>query len=266
MHRSSPFQLDLLLAMRYRCLALIHKIQYLSTSKRRKGAVILKREKKSSVTHGFHQPPFQPQSLWGALVPGVAHELNNPLSVIIGFAQSLLRSTPPQTPAATSLQLIEQEALRCQRLIQDLRALAREPKSEKTAEDVKLLVEGIIPLLKAQAKLSRTEVAMERSDDVPPIRVNRLQLQWGILSLCLNMLGEMTQGGTLVLGVKLLKETGELEIFLQATGRRAPPPSSLGQAGMTFVQDIATAHGGAVQTAETTLGKNVSLRLPLRLT
>jgi two-component system NtrC family sensor kinase len=160
-----------------------------------------------------------PEALLGTLIPGVTHELNNPLSVIIGFSQSLLRSMPSDSPSAVSLKLIEQEALRCQRLVQDLRALARKPKPEETVEDVNFLLEGIVPLLKAQAKIYQTQIKLELTENLPAVTTNKLQLQWEVLRLSLDALEKMPRGGSIVLGVRQTNAQ-HLEIYLHAKERK----------------------------------------------
>src|SRR5260221_12968246 len=64
----------------------------------------------------------------GQLAAGVAHELNNPLSVVLGFAQSLTQQYETQESLHASLKTMEREALRCKRLVQDLLAFSRLPR------------------------------------------------------------------------------------------------------------------------------------------
>src|SRR5262249_13450929 len=61
----------------------------------------------------------------GTLVAGLSHELNNPLGVILGYAQNLMQRTPPDSPFYRPLTAIERQAQRCRDLIGALSDLSR---------------------------------------------------------------------------------------------------------------------------------------------
>jgi signal transduction histidine kinase len=78
----------------------------------------------------------------GALAAGVAHELNNPLGVILGFAKTLVRADV-RAEVAADLRIIEEEAHQCRRIVEDLVAFAREPRIERMRVDVPSLVRDV---------------------------------------------------------------------------------------------------------------------------
>src|SRR5882672_8983655 len=100
----------------------------------------------------------------GQLAAGVAHELNNPLSVILGFAQSLMQQVGDEEAIGPSIKTIEREALRCKRLVQDLLNFSRLPRRGRVMEDIVQVLEGALSLVEAQARIQHVEVVRDFSD------------------------------------------------------------------------------------------------------
>ena len=157
----------------------------------------------------------------GQIAAGVAHELNNPLSVILGFAQSLSLHTKDRASWSSSLQSIEREALRCKRLIQDLLIFSRSPKPGKTSEDLASVFQSTLPLVEAQARMCRVAVVEDFAAALPPVLVDRHRIQQLVINLCLNAIDAMPHGGTLTVGLAPGKDANHLhcvEIFVRDTG------------------------------------------------
>ena len=65
----------------------------------------------------------------GTLAAGVAHEINNPMTVILGFTEHLLEQTESLPEIHETLQVIEDEGLRCKKIVENLLTFARIPQS-----------------------------------------------------------------------------------------------------------------------------------------
>jgi signal transduction histidine kinase len=72
----------------------------------------------------------------GQLAAGVAHELNNPLAVILGFTDVLLESSPEGSELRETLKRIERQGLACKRIVENLLAFARLPQKAGDRTDV----------------------------------------------------------------------------------------------------------------------------------
>jgi PAS domain S-box-containing protein len=139
----------------------------------------------------------------GQLAAGIAHELNNPLHAILGFAHSLSEEVLHTGPFSEPLRLIEQEAARCQKLVQNLLTFSRQRKNGMVPESPVELWEGILPLIETQAKVNNVIVMKDFQLDLPLIKVDRSQIHQVLLNLCSNALDAMPTGGRLMIGAAL---------------------------------------------------------------
>lgn len=160
----------------------------------------------------------------GQLAGGVAHEINNPLGVILGFSQSLMRGIKDDHPLFMPLQSIEREAKRSKNLVQDLLTFSRVGKAEKENCVLKDVVNGALTLVEAQTKVRSVELIREFSDNLTNAFINRNQIQQIIINLANNAIDAMPKGGTLTIRTLLHKENGTdyVVIQVQDTGSGIP--------------------------------------------
>jgi CheY-like chemotaxis protein len=130
-------------------------------------------------------------------VSGVAHELNNPLSVIIGYGQLLLgREVPAELKRPVELMVSQGE--RMSKIVRNLLYVARQRPPERTAVDVRQVMERTLALRSNQLALSGIRVHVDFANDVPVTTGDAQQLEQVFLNLILNaeqaILEARTQG------------------------------------------------------------------------
>jgi signal transduction histidine kinase len=124
-------------------------------------------------------------SALGELVSGVAHELNNPLSVIIGYGQLLLARDVP-APMRRPVELMVSQGDRMAKIVKNLLLFARQRTPERTPVDLNVVVEQTLMLRQHQLELSGIAVERDLQPDLPPIAGDAQQLQQVVLNLLLN--------------------------------------------------------------------------------
>ncbi len=121
----------------------------------------------------------------GQLVSGVAHELNNPLTTIKGYAQ-LLQGEPVAPAVAEDLRKVEEAADRCRRIVRDLLTFARRYEREVTDTDVNELLQRTVALRSYELRVHSIAVQWELDPSLPTIQADPHRLQQVILNLVFN--------------------------------------------------------------------------------
>jgi nitrogen fixation negative regulator NifL len=120
----------------------------------------------------------------GQLLAGVAHELNNPLSIVIGHTALLRRTT--DAAIAPRAQKIGTAAERCGRIVKNFLALARQHEPERQTMELNQVVRDVVELLAYHLRVDDVEAVVTLAADLPPISADPHQLQQVVVNLVTN--------------------------------------------------------------------------------
>ena len=195
----------------------------------------------------------------GQLVAGIAHELNNPLSVIIGYGQLLLgREIPPDLKRPVELMVSQGE--RMSKIVRNLLSFARQRPPGRAAINIPHVMEQTLALRVHQLTLSKITVRTDFADNVPPTTGDVQQLEQVFLSLLLNAeqaIREPNAEGEITLRAFAAADGGT--VIAQVIGDGAGiPPDALLSVSCGIVQE----HGGRL-SVESAPGRTVfTVELP----
>jgi two-component system NtrC family sensor kinase len=133
----------------------------------------------------------------GVLSSGVAHEINNPLGVILGYASYLESKMEPGDPAYTYIHEIKRESKRCKKIVQDLLSYARTPKPDMEMTDVNGLLDQIVDFAANHTDMHHVQVLKDFASGIPEILLDPDQMRQVAINLILNAGAAMTRGGQL---------------------------------------------------------------------
>lgn len=142
----------------------------------------------------------------GELAAGVAHEINNPLGIILGFVEDILDETPEDHPLFESIKIIEQESCRCVGVVKDLLDFARQKPPERSCVDIRQLLEDSVSLLSPQIKKQTIRIMKTYEKELPCLEIDSHLIQQVLLNVMINALQAMPNGGRLGLGISLFVE------------------------------------------------------------
>jgi signal transduction histidine kinase len=156
----------------------------------------------------------------GQLAAGIAHEINNPLTVALGLAQAMLSRMVHADPLRQAAVSIERETTRCKNLVQQLLLFARDRKPGIALDQPEDIVAGALSLVETQARVKKVELRRKFEKTLPPIQADRTLIQQVIINLCSNAIDAMPTGG--VLTVTISREKKDVEIRVIDTGMGIP--------------------------------------------
>ena len=134
----------------------------------------------------------------GVLSSGVAHEINNPLGVILGYAAYIEGKLSPEDPNYKYIHEIKRESKRCKKIVQDLLSYARTPQPTLEVTDINALLGQIVDFAANHTDMHHVTVEKEFDPGLPVIMVDGDQLRQVAINLILNAGAAMQEGGRLV--------------------------------------------------------------------
>ncbi len=215
----------------------------------------------------------------GTLSAGLAHEVKNPLSAVLGYAQLSKRKLDQPEALLKNLDIIEHETKRCNEIISNLMQFSRQEKGEFVQIAVNEVVSKSMTIVDHQLSLKNVRIESELADDIPQITGNANQLQQVLMNLMINAqhaIGD--DGGTITLATFVRDES--VTITVSDTGPGIPAeitakifepffttkPAGQGTGlGLSVTYGIIKDHGGeiTVERADTGGAKFVIV-LPLK--
>ncbi len=161
----------------------------------------------------------------GQLAAGVAHELNNPLGVILCYADLLKRELNRLHQDGAGLQdlaVIEKHARNCQRIVGDLLNFARRQETAKQRTALNPTILEVVQMVAHQFR-QHCSIELDLAPDLPELELDVDKMRQVYLNLLMNARQAMSNSGTIRIATRYLPETGQVEISFWDNGQGIPP-------------------------------------------
>lgn len=217
-------------------------------------------------------------SALGQLIAGVAHEINNPLTTIVGYTDLVLEN-PSADQNDRKLKTILSEAKRATRIVQNLLSFAREKKPERRAANLNELVQNIADLRQYDLRARNINLTIDLDDRIPLTLVDADQIQQVLLNMVNNSAQAIPAGapGRIVVGTR--REGDWLRVWVEDNGKGIPESlkekifdpffSTKGEntnsgLGLSISYGIVKEHGGDILVdSREGSGATLTIRLPV---
>ncbi|MCB2180839.1 MAG: PAS domain S-box protein [Desulfobulbaceae bacterium] len=223
----------------------------------------------------------------GQMAAGVAHEINTPLGIILGYSQLMMDDFKEGDEIYENLQVIERQTKACRKIVADLLKFSRQSESNKAELNINTIIEEVLAVSEHNLRLNHIEVIRDFSSDLPSVIGDVEKMRQVFINLLNNAQHAMEKGGEIFISTGWDAETRDVTATVRDTGTGIPDhikckifdpfftTKTVGKGtglGLSVTYGIIRDHGGSInvespivdlQTGQTTQGTAFHLRLPV---
>ena len=154
----------------------------------------------------------------GELSSGIAHEINNPLGIILGYTQLLLRSEDPQSARFNDLKTIEKHVKSCKAIVEDLLNFARTSRSRKERLDIHPVIDDVIGFVRHHSNLERIKIETHFASGIPLVLMDEKKIKQVLINLLMNAIHAVTPEGTIRIATGVRAKSNRVIVEFSDTG------------------------------------------------
>lgn len=154
----------------------------------------------------------------GTLAAGVAHEINNPLGIILGFTDMLLEKAKPESQEQEILKTIEKHGIRAKRVVENLLSFARYSECKEEHVDINESISAVLTVVENTLLLNKISINRHLQDNLLAVKGCSEELQQVFFNIMNNAISAMKGGGALTITTRTLSDNRHIEIRFSDTG------------------------------------------------
>jgi signal transduction histidine kinase len=154
----------------------------------------------------------------GELSSGIAHEINNPLGIILGYTQLLLRSKKIPGDHVNDLKTIEKHVQSCKTIVEDLLNFARTSSPQKEDLDIHAVIEDVIGFVRHHSNLETIRIQTAFTPGLPPARIDEKKIKQVLINLLMNAIHAVARKGTITIATGINGASGRITVEVSDTG------------------------------------------------
>ncbi|ADU30454.1 response regulator [Evansella cellulosilytica] len=211
-------------------------------------------------------------NLVGEMAAGIAHEIRNPMTTVLGFLQLSKSEQHKTSPTNDYINLMIEELNRANGIITEYLSLAKDKISHKKVQDLNTVVRALTPLLQAEALMENKNVKLNLSD-CPHVYIDEKEIRQLILNIGMNGLEAMEETGVLTIKTYTENEEIVLEIEDEGAGIKEEIISDIGTPffttkengtglGLAICYSVAQRHSANIDIESNKDGTTFLIRFP----
>jgi len=156
----------------------------------------------------------------GTLAAGVAHEINNPLAVILGFTDLLAEKLDSDSQEYKDLKVIEENGYMAKSVVQKLLGFARSTEGSSETADIKESIGKVIDVMGSLLKSEHIELITDLPDNLPQVHIDSREFQQLLFNLITNAVAAMREDKQLTIKARL--EGDRIRVYVRDNGMGIP--------------------------------------------
>jgi PAS domain S-box-containing protein len=214
----------------------------------------------------------------GNTVDHIAHEIKNPLLIIGGFAQQLIKAPGFDDPARRKLSIIAEEVSHLEEMVAEMRDFVRPPPTQKRQGQIMAVVEEALELFQDTFREHHIQVRRVEETPLPPVAFDPKQVRQVLINLLKNALEAMPQGGEITITSRVKGANAEISVSDTGAGLVPEVADNIFQPyfttkekgtglGLAICQNIIAEHGGCLfADSPPGRGATFTIQLPIEET
>jgi len=158
----------------------------------------------------------------GKLAAGVAHEINNPLTGVLAYAEDIIEDLPEDSTLREDMEVIIRETMRCRDIVRNLLDFSRADKPDLTKVTLNLVVENSLMLVHKLPQFRNISITTDLQKDLPRVECDIHQLQQVVLNLMMNAAEAMSDNGRIIIRTIHDRSHGRCVIEVEDNGPGIP--------------------------------------------
>jgi two-component system, NtrC family, sensor kinase len=215
----------------------------------------------------------------GQLAAGIAHEINNPLGMVLGYTQLLIRDEPEKTQRYEDLRTIEKHARTCKTIVGDLLSFARSTQTRKEVAHLHGAIEEVVNVLQHHFAQDQVNIEKDFDQNVPLLILDKEKIKQVLMNLMMNAKHSIGKTGTIRLATRHEAAHRQVVVKVEDTGSGIEPqylsrifdpffttkaPGEGTGLGLSVSYGIVQDHDGDIMvTSEPGKGSTFTVKLPV---
>ena len=154
----------------------------------------------------------------GQLSAGIAHGINNPLGIILGYTQLLIRDEDVESERYSDLKIIEKHAKNCRSVVEDLLNFARSSQTEKEEIKIHEVMDEVLNFIQHHSELYTIEIEKNYDMNIPPLLLDEKKIKQALMNLIMNAKHAVGESGVIRLSTEYSRSTKQVSIKIADTG------------------------------------------------
>jgi len=156
----------------------------------------------------------------GQMAAGVAHEINTPLGIILGYTQLMMDDFDVDSEAHTSLLVMERQTKACRRIVADLLKFSRQADSAKASINLNNIIGEVLAVTEHTLNINRVDIERHFGEELPQIIGDAEKLHQVFINLFNNAQYALEEGGEIIVTTQL--DGDQIKTTVQDTGTGIP--------------------------------------------